>query len=84
MGCLKNILLLTALFVFSPFLSIEARGGMDVSRESEYLSRWAKYNQTDQYAFPRGMRLLWKSSSESLGKCLVYRSFRKGYMLDLK
>ena len=57
---------------------------MDVSRESEYLSRWAKYNQTDQYAFPRGMRLLWKSSSESLGKCLVYRSFRKGYMLDLK
>lgn len=49
MGCLKNILLLTALFVFSPFLSIEARGGMDVSRESEYLSRWAKYNQTGQY-----------------------------------
>ena len=35
MGCLKNILLLTALFVFSPFLSIEARGGMDVSRESD-------------------------------------------------
>ena len=49
MGCLKNILLLTALFVFSPFLSIEARGGIHVSRESEYLSRWAKYNQTDQY-----------------------------------
>lgn len=49
MGCLKNILLLTALFVFSPFLSIEARGGMDVSRDSEYLSRWAKYNQTGQY-----------------------------------
>ena len=39
---------------------------------------------TDQYAFSRGMRLLWKSSSESLGKCLVYRPFRKGYMLDLK
>ena len=49
MGCLRDILLLTAVFVFSPFLSLEARGGMDASRDSEYLSRWAKYNQTGQY-----------------------------------
>lgn len=49
MGCLRDILLLTAVFVFSPFFSLEARGGMDASRDSEYLSRWAKYNQTGQY-----------------------------------
>lgn len=49
MGCLRDILLLTAVFVFSPLLSLEARGGMDASRDSEYLSRWAKYNQTGQY-----------------------------------
>lgn len=49
MGCLRDILLLAAVFVFSPFFSLEARGGMDASRDSEYLSRWAKYNQTGQY-----------------------------------
>ena len=36
-----------------------------------------------RFTFPRGMRLLRRSSRACLGKCLVYRHSEKGHLLDL-
>ena len=35
------------------------------------------------FTFPRGMRLLGRSSRACIGKCLVYRHSEKGHLLDL-
>jgi hypothetical protein len=37
-----------------------------------------------RFTFPRVMRLLVRSSMTCLGKCLVYRSFEKEHLLDLR
>ena len=64
-------------------MSVPVSEGVPITETILSEEQQADPGMTDQYAFPRGMRLLWKSSSESLGKCLVYRYSEKEHLLDL-